>query len=283
MLRPTGRLLQSLRGLLHSVLHCRLFSCQLLLCALLALLPLLLALLSLLPFLLLTVLAFLLLTLLPLLSLLRLLLLRLFLGRVRHLPLLLAQLHHLLNRLVELCRRLFLPIVHLFLSRLRQLVRRLLHGLRRFLRGLLCRLRITGRLLHLPVRRFAVLSRLLGTLRTALRIRLAQPLRQLIDVARERLVLTCQTIGLRLSLRCRTVCGAVGQPLLRLRQILRLVTQRLHAAFERGTLQHFSVALELFAQRLLLLREVIERLPRGRLVETLRGLLQLLQPLHHLR
>ena len=90
----------------------------------------------------------------------------------------------------------------MFLPRLRELVGGLLHGLCSALCGLLRSLWIARGVLHLLRRGLAVLAGLLAPLRATLRIGVAQSFRQVVDVARERLVLPRQPVGSLRLLRC---------------------------------------------------------------------------------
>src|SRR5690606_26329711 len=196
-------------------------------------------------------------------------LLRFLLPRLRH-PL--ARGLERLRGLLRLLRRLLAALPGLLALPLARLLRRLLHALLR--------------LLHL----LRGLARLLRSLRFA---HLLELLLQLLELLLERLRLLRQRLlllrPLRRLLRRELLAGLSGLgalPLHRLgerfllpRQLLRLVRQRIHLLLRGGAPQQLEALVELLAELLLLLRELLEcllHLLRVELVQRLPQLCELL-------
>ena len=215
----------------------------------------------------------------------------------RELFLLGRELHHLLHRLVDRVGELAFPFGHLSLTRTLHRLRRLLHRLRGLfggitrallcllsllapLRSLLCVARLAHRLLERGLRAAGLLFGPLRLARAGVRALALEPRAQRLHLLRH--VARPLRELLRLLRIGRARARAVGELLLRLRQFLRLVAERLHRALEGGALEHLRALLQLLTHPLLLLGEVGERLPRAVGVEFLRRAFEPLQRRAHL-
>ena len=137
-------------------------------------------------------------------------------------------------------------------------------------------------------------QRLGGTRLGGARLRpgLLEPLGQRLHLALE----LTGPVGQFLGARGRPVAGLpfpltlsltplhpVSRPLLRLRQLLRLIAQRLHGPFKGRALQHLGTLFQLLAHLLLLLAQLLHRFLRVRTTESVSVLVELLKLLLHLR
>ena len=108
-------------------------------------------------------------------------------------------------------------------------------------------------------------------LRPSLSLLFGQPLGQRVNLTRQLPRLRRERLGVLRRVRRRR------RRAVPMRQISRLVAQRLHRPFERRPFEHIGAALKLIPHPLLLLRQVAERLSLLALLQRLGALIELVQ------
>ena len=160
------------------------------------------------------------------------------------------------------------------------LLRRLAHGIGGFLGQRLCFACLRGtrlgpRFLEPLGQRLHFALEIARTVRQRTWILIGRRRAPLTGLPFTRLAFTLRRLAVGLAVQ------AVGHLLLRLRQILGIIAQRLHGAFERRTLQHLGALLELLAHLLLRFRELLHGLLRLRAAQLVGILVERLELLLH--